>query len=700
MGKRLVAFAALVGLSLLAAAGAISAQETGDESVGGDVQAAVEAGPAVVVVALDTPPLNPRARQANPIPGLQQDILDRVPDLAPEDARTFDNVPVMAVMLDSQEQLDALAAAPGVARIDLDVGGTVHLAQTVALTNADDRHALGNDGDGVVVAVLDSGVDSDHPDLIDDVVGNAQACFGFNTSPPGTGFCPNGTDLQTGVGAGEDDAGHGTHVAGIVSSNGTVASPGFAPGAEIVSVKVTDNCNLGGCFYSFTLNVVAALDYLIANPQFDVDVINMSLGTSAQFAGDCDNATSWTMAGAAAIDTLRANGVTAFASAGNGGSTTLMGAPACLSNVISVGASTDFDTPASFTDVSTTTDIFAPGVGVVASGLGGGTANLSGTSMASPSAAGCAALLIEAGEATTPDAIELALETSPTSILAANGLLYPRIDCSPSTAVCNGLAVTVDLGAGQAPTNGNDVILGTEGNDIINGLAGDDTICALGGDDLVNGGNGADFILGGAGQDDLRGNGGGDYLSGGLDNDLINGGAGDDYLGGGDGDDDLRGQSGADTIVGGSGIDQMFGGSGNDEMDTGPGGNLGTTQVVRGQGNNDTITGSSGNDVLEGGPGLDDIFGGAGNDVLIGGLGSDELRGDAGNDELLGGANRDFLYGGDDNDLIVGGTGDDDLFGENGVDDLNGQGGNDLCDGGAGSPDTATSTCETTVSIP
>jgi len=191
-----------------------------------------------------------------------------------------------------------------------------------------------------------------------------------------------------------------------------VASPGIAPDADVVAIKSLDNCNLSGCFYSFTLNVVAALDYIIDNPQLGVSIINMSLGTGAQFVGDCDNATSWTMAGAAAINTLRDMGVTAFASAGNGGSGTTMGAPACLSNVIAVGASDDFDTVASFSDSNSKTDIFAPGVSIVSDAIGGSTIILSGTSMASPTAAGCAALLIESGEATSPDTIEARLQTS------------------------------------------------------------------------------------------------------------------------------------------------------------------------------------------------------------------------------------------------------------------------------------------------
>jgi subtilisin family serine protease len=163
-----------------------------------------------------------------------------------------------------------------------------------------------------------------------------------------------------------------------------------------------------------------------------VQIINMSLGTTATFAGDCDNTTAWNMAGAAAINTLRSRGVIAFASSGNNSSGTYMNSPACLSNVISVGATNNADTVASFSNSNSSTDIMAPGVGILSSGLLNGTSTASGTSMASPHAAGCAALLIQAGEAVTPNQLEARLESSSVQVIdSTNGLQFPRIDCAP-----------------------------------------------------------------------------------------------------------------------------------------------------------------------------------------------------------------------------------------------------------------------------
>ena len=246
-----------------------------------------------------------------------------------------------------------------------------------------------------------------------------------------------------------------------------------------------------------------------------------------------------------------------------------------------------------------------------------------------------------------------------------------ELDFAPSE--CNGRVVTVDLGAGDTPTAGDDVILGTAGDDVINSLAGNDTICGGPGDDELTGGPGADTILGGGGTDTINGQGGDDTLQGGGGDDRINGGAGDDEISGGAGGDDLRGQGGDDVLMGESGIDQFFGGSGADEIHTGDGGNAGTGIIVQGQGGPDIIYGSPQDDVLDGSQGQDEIHGGAGDDELNGGPSGDDLFGEDGDDQLFGGPDRDTLSGG------------------NGTDD---------CNGGGATNDTADATCETLVLVP
>ena len=272
---------------------------------------------------------------------------------------------------------------------------------------------------------------------------------------------------------------------------------------------------------------------------------------------------------------------------------------------------------------------------------------------------------------------------------------------------CNGLVVDVDLGAGETPTAGDDVILGTAfanlivagtGNDTICGGGGDDTINAGPGDDWVDAGDGDDTVFGLAGEDTIFGGAGIDELLGQADDDEIFGGPGNDTVNGGPGDDQLEGGDGNDTVFGVDGEDLIFGGPGNDIL-VGQGDDdtiFGDSFFLGGAGGNDRINGGPGNDAATGGPGNDNVFGLSGNDTLNGGTGDDFVHGFDGNDILDGGEGDDLvlgtggkdtfnetsgvntLNGGPGDDIINGGTGADTIFGDG---DLN-QGGNDTITGG------------------
>ncbi|MFN3220001.1 MAG: calcium-binding protein [Acidimicrobiales bacterium] len=135
--------------------------------------------------------------------------------------------------------------------------------------------------------------------------------------------------------------------------------------------------------------------------------------------------------------------------------------------------------------------------------------------------------------------------------------------------LCNGLAVTVDLRFGDEPTDGHDVILGTDGPDHIRAGGGDDTICGLGGRDRILGGPGSDWIAGGGGRDRLVGGPGRDWLIGGGGPDRLVGGPGRDRLFGNRGNDVLRGGPGNDVLVGAAGRNRCDGGAGRDRLGRG-----------------------------------------------------------------------------------------------------------------------------------
>ena len=299
--------------------------------------------------------------------------------------------------------------------------------------------------------------------------------------------------------------------------------------------------------------------------------------------------------------------------------------------------------------------------------------------------------------------------------------------CTFSTNQCNGMPVTVDIGNGDSPTSGADVILGTSGPDVINALAGDDTICGFGGNDIINAGGGNDWIDAGPGNDRVLASAGDDIVFGGPGDDEILAGSGDDDVEGEEGDDTLFGQPGNDTLDGGDGVDAINGGGGSDMIFTGPGATVGTGKFVTGNVGNDTITGGpdaddlrgfNGLDTINGGGGDDVISGGDGRDTIDGGDGDDEIRGQNGVDLLSGGSGDDFVSGGNDADTINGGPGGDEIIGGPGNDILNGDGGSDDIEGGSGDDamvggsgggdscngqsgtDTADASCETVVSVP
>ncbi len=311
--------------------------------------------------------------------------------------------------------LSKLAAEPGVISVGPDAGGHAHLDDSVPFINADDVHnlvGLGYTGKGVTVAVLDTGIDSDHPDLSDNV---APGWYHFLEDDNGPGA--------------EDDhkyGGHGSNVAGIITSRGIVSPLGVAPDADILAIKVLDK---EGSFGRMS-DVAAGVDYVVTHQTdyYCLNIINMSLGSNDMFSQcPCDNVNeTWLQNLKASLQAARDSGFVIFVSSGNNGSSTQMPAPACLSAATAVAAVYDqdlgrepdsgtywcnFTKPNPFPntyDANTYGDLItcfsnrngcnelaAPGRNITAPGNGGGTSTFTGTSQASPHCAGVAALMYE-----------------------------------------------------------------------------------------------------------------------------------------------------------------------------------------------------------------------------------------------------------------------------------------------------------------
>jgi subtilisin len=482
VARLLSAVCVLVGLS--AVYGAIGAQQPERAAVAAAVIAQAQAtGSAHVIVTLRTGFI-PEGRMDSLSSASQRVSIARVQSVVMNRLAAtvsggrldrFQFIPALAGRVSAQA-IDALRTMPEVASVEEDVLNRPTLAQSVPQINVPAAWTAGYTGAGWSVAILDTGVQTNHPFLAAKTV--SEACFSNAGGDGGlTSLCPGGATSSTATGSGVncsipvwgDGCAHGTHVAGIAA--GLDAGQGFsgvAKAGSLIPMQVFSGDQVNGGVGAFSSDLIRAMERVFTlattRPDFHIASVNMSLGGSfgydTQASCDMDNPSE-----KAAIDNLRSIGIATVVASGNGddagiGSTNAITAPACISSAISVGSVNDSsasaflppgrgpqDTVSSFSNSAPFLSLLAPGSVITSSVPDNTFATFEGTSMATPHVAGAWALMKQRKPSASVTEILSALSATGVQIaIPGAGYSKPRINVN--TAIN---AVRVDFIAMDAP---------------------------------------------------------------------------------------------------------------------------------------------------------------------------------------------------------------------------------------------------------
>jgi len=312
-------------------------------------------------------------------------------------------------------------------------------------------------GSGIGICVIDTGVDTTHPDLSGAIID--QYCY----CSQGKGCCPNKGVEDSSA---EDDNGHGTAVIGTIASR-DASYPGIAPGAHIMVVKAFSSSGS-----ATTADVLSGINKCLEKAAaYNIKIFSFSFGGTT-YDTTCDSD-----ALARVANDLVNLGFFVSAASGNNGDATKISTPSCGSNVTSVGAiydnsSTVPDTVASFSNANSILDILAPGVSICttkakkaggstcySSGKSGDYRSYSGTSFSAPLVAGAAALVAQFEQKEDniildPLTIASTLTSTGSPIVdSRNGITFPRLDIEHALKALDSTAPTITFIAPTPPDN-------------------------------------------------------------------------------------------------------------------------------------------------------------------------------------------------------------------------------------------------------
>lgn len=229
--------------------------------------------------------------------------------------------------------------------------------------------------DNVRVAIIDTGIDLDHPDLSANIKGGVNTIYSWRTA--------------------DDDNGHGSHVGGIIAAvNNSIGVVGVGHQIDLYAVKVLNSNGSG-----YVSDIIEGIQWSINN---GIKVINMSLGTTSDIQAFHD-----------AVIAAKNAGITVVAAAGNSGpSDNTVIYPAKYPESIAVSATNSSDGQPSWSSRGPEVDVAGPGASIYSTYKSGGYATLSGTSMATPHVAGAAALVLSTHPGFTPSQVQSHLQAN------------------------------------------------------------------------------------------------------------------------------------------------------------------------------------------------------------------------------------------------------------------------------------------------
>jgi len=440
-----------------------------------EVQQAISEGrEAPVILRLAVDPAGTDDERIEQVRVARDRFLDQLPEGSWSEAKDTGTLPFLALTVD-RTGFEATRSSGLVAMIAddselitpiSDVEPTTTLdpssINSTATMGAVSAWATGWKGAGATVAVIDTGVQTDHPYLMRGSTPKtiAEACFAYSCT---TGASMSVTDAPL-VGAATpcpatvSNCTHGTHVAGIaVGGDGTTIPSGVAPDANLIAINVFSQYLENGvpAIGAVTSHINSALDWLYYNrARFPgLTSVNMSLGGGTKYTDYCDNFSTTK----AYIDQLLTIGVSTVVAAGNGSYVGGVSWPACISTAVAVGSVDGVpDQFAWYSNVGSQVDLVAPGSNITSSLLSSKMGGMSGTSMATPAVAGALAVVRQR----TPDKTLSRLRESGVGV-SKEGFTLPSVRLADAISIYPGpvrsVATTTDTGKAivswQAPVS-------------------------------------------------------------------------------------------------------------------------------------------------------------------------------------------------------------------------------------------------------